>query len=1617
MAAYNQVFGQAQGAANAPLNLYNIGPNASNLVAPISPLQREANTQIANIAYGAQNNPYVAQAGSEINNILANPIGTGIPTFNTSGLPSSGLSAYGTAQQLGSSAASLAGGMTGLGSVPGYNTLGTYESPYTQEVTQALQSQFNQQNAQQQSQVAGNAAAQGAWGGDRSAVAAALTAGQQQLTEAPELAQVEQQGFQQAQGELNTQQQLALSGLSSAAQTELAATQPQLAAAQGELGEYNAEQQLQLGEQQAQGWLGEGAAYALGNLGQEQQGLALQGSQALEGVGAQTQAEHQAQLNVPYEQFEQQQAYPFQTTGWLANIAEGIGSQEGGTATTQYPPPSALSQVAGAGLTGLGIYGLGSQTGLWSGLGGFLGGAGGIGGSAALGSLGAAGAFGSMADFSAAVPAAAAVAGARRGGRIAHRASGGTLDYPGYQSAPQPQQPAVGPQVPNPAEPFIGSAPLSVHPGMGPPRPPSGGIVPPGQQNPATQGMQTALQAAQIRRLLGGAPSASGGSFAFGGAVPAGLSEPLHLDLGGSALMQSGEAMEGGQGPGQGGLITAALTRQYAQLPTERLHELSVGIPPFSPQGIAIQRALQIHTMNAGAGIAPLPGAPTAPAQPAASPGLAAPPQPAMPGVQGIGADRGGRMRLADGGFPAAGPVTDMKGNIIGRVPGLGVPAPLHLQDGGDADEGEAGGVIALPPIDVTAPAPPGFHNLPPAAPPPGAKPGLVPDSGPSASAALLPVPSASGDVPRPAEKPPVLPLSPSSIEPPRAGGTLGASASTLPAPTPSRPQPLPAAASHPSLASAPPPDLGMSGTSFPAPPSEYGGRNTDPRGVAPIIAADAQKYGISPDIALRVFSHEGMQNYTGDQGTSFGAPQLHVTPGGKGDAVGDLFVRQTGLDPRDPKNEPAMIDFALKYASRHGWGAWTGARVAGVKPWEGIGSHQGLGTAPPSAVASNPPVYTVLPTTLDTPPVGEPASGAGADTGSGLGSGWRDYEKAITNLVNNAGRETAGERAMASPWMGVLSAGLGMLSSRSPYPGVAIGEGGLKGLQTWEQAQGAVPKIQLERAEAAQRQLPLLEAPFNLGLMTSMMRPSGTPQSTNGQPAASGAPLSSPSPAMTASPVGSPAAAAALASETGTGRQRQTSGAAPPAAQTLPGGTPIPIGFGQDSRFAQYDEGYRTADTLRQQAARNLAQLDAPATKAWYLTQGKFDQWQQRRQGWLTQENDALSRQTSLMQQDPRWAATRAGMEAGARVGAAVAQAGGEAAAQFPYKVRENLAYRAGDPITVHPGQGVTTGIQAMSPALRAQLGFSGSMPGPMPAGAGASAPQASTLTAPPNPVPASFVDPPMPAPTAALTAPTTQLVQQPGGGITAAPTLPGLQHFQDEAGKIAAADQAKIPQLTEAKTLLDTQHSEIVAAAGNGNYWQPGSGAQWRAKIGTWLNTISRAAGLGSVVPSDQLANLVEIRKQAFNLSTNAVHQISSRPAQIEWRAALNAVPNDEQTPFTATLLSNVLRFQNDYQRGQAQYVIHAYEHGVAPQDAAEAYRQMNGDRLAGLALAQTYLDMAKARPGDLQSQWINRLLQYGKPSAAFDREWGEQPGMNTAAYGLKSWSGLFLMLAGKP
>jgi hypothetical protein len=130
--------------------------------------------------------------------------------------------------------------------------------------------------------------------------------------------------------------------------------------------------------------------------------------------------------------------------------------------------------------------------------------------------------------------------------------------------------------------------------------------------------------------------------------------------------------------------------------------------------------------------------------------------------------------------------------------------------------------------------------------------------------------------------------------------------------------------------------------------PNERSSRD-DPRGMAGYIRETAKKYGVDPEIALKVAKSEGLRDFSGDGGKSGGAFQLYT-----GGGLGNKFKKETGLDPLDPKNEKATIDYALREASKGGWGPWYGAAKVGVGKWDGIGGAGAQATTEPAPIDSS---------------------------------------------------------------------------------------------------------------------------------------------------------------------------------------------------------------------------------------------------------------------------------------------------------------------------------------------------------------------------------------------------------------------------------------------------------------------------------------------------------------------------------------------------------------------------------------------------------------------------------------------------------------------------------------
>ena len=96
-------------------------------------------------------------------------------------------------------------------------------------------------------------------------------------------------------------------------------------------------------------------AQTLGGLGTAQQESQLRRLQAQGAVGAEQRGYQQQLLDQAYADFLRQRDYPMEQLGYYSNLMRGIPVGLSSTQTTYAAPPSAASQLAGAGLGALGL--------------------------------------------------------------------------------------------------------------------------------------------------------------------------------------------------------------------------------------------------------------------------------------------------------------------------------------------------------------------------------------------------------------------------------------------------------------------------------------------------------------------------------------------------------------------------------------------------------------------------------------------------------------------------------------------------------------------------------------------------------------------------------------------------------------------------------------------------------------------------------------------------------------------------------------------------------------------------------------------------------------------------------------------------------------------------------------------------------------------------------------------------------------------------------------------------------------------------------------------------------------------------------------------------------------
>ena len=356
-----RMLGKAEALTSSPYQAYG-----GQRVAEFSPLQQQSYQNIANLGPAQQ-----VGLGTQMAGLAGLRAGTSSyqpGTFTPTGVNAPQLQQY----QLGGPERVRTQSFTRPGMTD------AYMSPYQQAVTdiekrEAMRASdiFGQQ---QQAQ----AVQRGAFGGSRSA----LIEAERQRNLAQQLGDIQARGgqsaYQQASQQFNAEQQARLQAQLANQQAGLTAGGQNLSALLGvqQLGAQTG-MQAQLANQQAameaqkaaeqsrQFGAGYGmqgiqqqlaAAGQLGQLGQQQFGQQAAAAEAQGKAGAQMTARDQAALDQAYQDFLNQRGYQQQQLSFMSDILRG-----GPLSQTSYQmyqaPPSPLSQMAGLGLAGYGLFG------------------------------------------------------------------------------------------------------------------------------------------------------------------------------------------------------------------------------------------------------------------------------------------------------------------------------------------------------------------------------------------------------------------------------------------------------------------------------------------------------------------------------------------------------------------------------------------------------------------------------------------------------------------------------------------------------------------------------------------------------------------------------------------------------------------------------------------------------------------------------------------------------------------------------------------------------------------------------------------------------------------------------------------------------------------------------------------------------------------------------------------------------------------------------------------------------------------------------------------------------------------------------------------------------------
>lgn len=289
----------------------------------------EAKTQITELPEWAR--PYakdILSKGQALTDVNQNPYQTyGAP--RVAGFSPMEEQAFSGAANLGPSQAGLAGqGIAAGASLGAMNTgrFGTrqaeqYMNPYLESALAPQMELMRRQQGAQAQQMAGQATQAGAFGGSRYGLAQAQQNLANQLAQQNLVGQGYNTAYQQAMAQFNADQARRLQGMQTALQ----------------------------------------GAQTLGGLGQQQFGQQTQALGIQSQFGGQQRALEQQGLDLAYQDFLNQQNYPYRQLGFMSDLLKGTPTGQSSVTNMYQAPGSIMGQLGGI---GLGAYGL-SKAGLF----------------------------------------------------------------------------------------------------------------------------------------------------------------------------------------------------------------------------------------------------------------------------------------------------------------------------------------------------------------------------------------------------------------------------------------------------------------------------------------------------------------------------------------------------------------------------------------------------------------------------------------------------------------------------------------------------------------------------------------------------------------------------------------------------------------------------------------------------------------------------------------------------------------------------------------------------------------------------------------------------------------------------------------------------------------------------------------------------------------------------------------------------------------------------------------------------------------------------------------------------------------------------------------------------